>query len=232
MRQRVYFSDKEELYTSRQLSSLVRLAHKYCIVDVEQQALACLKKYFTDKFDLWDNTPGLFVYGHEQHDLSSGIEAIRLARLTNTPEMLPVAFYICTLLEGAVLDGWTRADGAVVHLASEDLRRVIDGYGILQRESHQLLTDQVSVKPHKTCVTPAQCGPILQYLLEKHLENKSPCVLHAFPAYIAYVAKQKLCGCCKDHLTDSSRVERRKLWLRLPYVFDIQAEVPAWKTEP
>lgn len=220
---------KDELYTFGQLSSLVRLAHKYCIVDVEQQGLACLKSYFTDDFDLWDNTPSLFIYGHERNDLSSGIEAIHLARLTNTPEILPVAFYICTLLRGDVVDGWTRPDGTVVHLASEDLRRVINGYGILQRESYQLLTDQVNVKPHGTCVTPARCGPVLQTIHEAYLADKSPWLLHSWPGFIA---TKPLCGRCRAHLTDNARVERRKLWLRLPQVFDLQAEVPAWKTDP
>ncbi|KAL1946218.1 hypothetical protein VTO73DRAFT_15345 [Trametes versicolor] len=221
VRQRVYFPD-EEHYTFTQLSSFVRLGHKYGIVDVEQQALACLKTYFTNKFDLWESfCPGLFGYRHAALCLSSGIEAIHLARLTATPEMLPVAFYICALRGEAVLDGWTRADGTVEHLAPEDLRRAIKGFGTLRFESHRLLTDQFDVTVSVTCTTPAICNLILgrNYLCQ--LDDRSPWPLHPWQQYISL---PDLCKQCSYHLTEHSRAERRKLWRRLPAIFDLLNE--------
>lgn len=114
-----------------ELFAVARLAHKYEVDDLLRQTISCFKTYYTTSFDVW-NTKGQFgdvpfEVSHEESPLIYGIGVINLARLTNNPSMLPLAFYDCSSLGGKVVNGWKCPDGTVEDLSSEDLKRCFDG---------------------------------------------------------------------------------------------------------
>ncbi|KAM5531292.1 hypothetical protein V8D89_015047 [Ganoderma adspersum] len=89
------------------LASLVRMAHKYAVPDILDHALSRLKKYYTNDLVAWQNSDARarYVAAKDRHALM----VIKLARLTNTPSLLPTAFLLCTKL----LATWTIAKRGV-----------------------------------------------------------------------------------------------------------------------
>ena len=81
--------------------------HTRTLKDLEQ-ALVCLNIHFTDRYESWRSSleqPAQF----DCSDNSIGIGGVNLARPTNHPGVLPVAVYMCALLEGNVVHGYTLA---------------------------------------------------------------------------------------------------------------------------
>ncbi|TFK89940.1 hypothetical protein K466DRAFT_518023 [Polyporus arcularius HHB13444] len=128
----------KKTYTFAQLSALVRLAHKYEIDDIQNEALSVLKTQFA--YDL--KNPWL-CDGEKAFNMPNpacAIEVIHLARLTDTPALLPFAFYMCATIGGKTAEGWRREDGTTVYLSQEDLKRFIDGSMRLARKAGELVS--------------------------------------------------------------------------------------------
>ena len=107
-----------------ELHAAVHLAHKYQCPDVEAHALFVLKKYYTSDF-AEHNAYSVSATTLAVPLRSSAIAAANIARLTETPSMLPFALYLACTLSDCVMDGYQRRDGSVEHLAADDLRRCI-----------------------------------------------------------------------------------------------------------
>ncbi len=110
-------------------SAIIWLSHKYRIEQLQEQALAALKEHYCGTLDAYDAR----VPVYDQNDRRSGesrVEVIELARLTDTPFLLPVAFceYLTRTTMRELLRGWPRReDGTLVRLADGDLQRCLDG---------------------------------------------------------------------------------------------------------
>ncbi|KAI1795330.1 hypothetical protein LXA43DRAFT_1090978 [Ganoderma leucocontextum] len=87
------------IHTFDELAAVIRLAHKYNVPQVQDQALP-----------------------HIALKPAHSIGVINLACLTDMPSLLSVAFYDCAHRGSALLDGWTHEDGTVEHLSDADLR--------------------------------------------------------------------------------------------------------------
>ncbi|TBU29247.1 hypothetical protein BD311DRAFT_777621 [Dichomitus squalens] len=70
------------------LVSLIRMAHKYDIKDVLDDALSRLKKYLPKDLSAWQDSSARarYVFSNSIRDV---MDIIPLARLTNTPSLLP-----------------------------------------------------------------------------------------------------------------------------------------------
>ncbi|KAH9910838.1 uncharacterized protein B0H18DRAFT_405977 [Fomitopsis serialis] len=83
------------------LSYRIRLAQKYGIGDLLEESIWQLKKHYPTTFSEWTDV--------QRHYSPRAITAVNLARLTNTPSILPSASYVCCqlpnhdLLDGASL---------------------------------------------------------------------------------------------------------------------------------
>ncbi|KZT72350.1 hypothetical protein DAEQUDRAFT_705484 [Daedalea quercina L-15889] len=114
------------------VTSVARLAHKYGINNILEDALDRMKSCFSDALFQWaeaDENGGSHLMTYEETD---AIAAVNIARLTNTTTMLPVALYICYQPETeAILNGVTRDDGTIEQLAPDDIVRCIDARRIL-----------------------------------------------------------------------------------------------------
>ena len=102
------------------LESLIRMGHKYAIQDVLKDAMARLKKYYTDNLDVWLDEDGRAKY--VETNRSDAMNVIQLARLTNTPTLLPVAHLICSTLHSHTL---------LSYLPNEDSARILEGRSLL-----------------------------------------------------------------------------------------------------
>lgn len=105
------------------LSAVIRLDHKYELTALCEEALGYLTSYYTTDFDTWTskwNTSGW------QPQPVHAIGAIALARLTNTPSILPTAFYTCcTLSPHDLVRGYTSKYGVQHRLDDADLERCL-----------------------------------------------------------------------------------------------------------
>lgn len=102
------------------VANCARPSHKYAIKNLFQTSVRELKRYYPDSLDAWDMRPTTY-------NPRNAVTAINSARLTDTPSILPAAFYDCCQLDGTSLTGWVCAGTAVDRLSFEDLARCIDG---------------------------------------------------------------------------------------------------------
>ncbi|KAI0642599.1 hypothetical protein C8Q79DRAFT_916877 [Trametes meyenii] len=215
-KRRIHLRENASGCSFNQLASLVRMAHKYCIEDVEQQAISCLKLYFTQDFDEWEKGQGLF--GMVQNP-SRGIGALHLAQLTQNRDMYPVALYTCALAQGDIVEGWRREDGTVEYLSLEDLAKCIRGYGKLCTEAARLPARVFDTEPPDTCTTPEECEGLIQDLCHE-AECWFPQCLDLLHNSTEMINETKMCGKCKALLHERDKDERRKLWDWLTFIFD------------
>ncbi|KAI0642606.1 hypothetical protein C8Q79DRAFT_982921 [Trametes meyenii] len=219
-RQLIYTPYDGSAFTFDQLSSLVRLGHKYGIEDVEKQALSCLKLYYTIKFKAWEAsyTPC------DLTDARQSIGVVNLARLTDNIDMLPVALYTCATLKGEVTKGWAREDGTVEYLSPEDLGRCIEGFGRMCSEASPLATRVFTMSPaeQSNSAHVTVCGhQIRTFRTQAQAVNtETLALLHGASDIFMSTS---LCASCKAFLIAHDKAERRKLWAKLPSWFGLEA---------
>ncbi|TFK89933.1 hypothetical protein K466DRAFT_544302 [Polyporus arcularius HHB13444] len=215
-KKRSFFQKSDDVvFTIDELSSVVRLSHKYQVEDLQSQALSALQMYFTDSFAQWDTVES--DYPFDPPEATAGIEVVHLATLTDTPGMLPVAMYTCATGGSSILDGWCREDGTVVHLNKEDLGRVIDGFGSLQRGSVAMNRTIFHPMPSGSCLTPISCRSIMTTMRTNLTErtNDSDLLHH----WRHVIDQHDICKPCSKMLKARDTAERRRLWKELPSIF-------------
>ncbi|KAL1938094.1 hypothetical protein VTO73DRAFT_11923 [Trametes versicolor] len=224
---------------SAMLSAVIRLAHKYGFTELESQGIACLKTFYTHDFDTWQRakrfeTPLPF----RLYDFSP-IEVIHIARLTDTPTLLPIAFYQCAT-EGDVIaklaEGHTREDGTSVKLDADDLLRCLKGQRYFANRGFSTFTYLFDAVPDKHCTKRKDCGDILQSIraeAEDHMRDYEsilcPLELWWHSPYRYYEPQDRwpeneLCSCCFSMMKKRDRDEREEIWDDLPGVFSL----PEW----
>ncbi|KAH9948565.1 hypothetical protein B0H21DRAFT_733074 [Amylocystis lapponica] len=100
------------------VASLIRLGHKYQMLDLRNAALERLKTLFPNNFDAWENLDTAWesavMTGEDDGD---EIIAVNLGRLTGEASILPTALYFCCQLKGDwIVNGITLADGTTEKL--------------------------------------------------------------------------------------------------------------------
>lgn len=210
-----------------QVVAVIGLAHKYNIADLERQALSVLKTCYCHTFEAFQSESRPITVSK-----IDAIPVVTLARLTDTPTMLPLALYDCCALLSSVLDGRTGEDGRSDHLAPEDLRRCIDGRDALAREATLVLFQIFHPLPVDGCLSPSSCRKGSRKLLVAagtHPGAIDPDVLGSWSSFIkAGVIEYGLCKGCEECLLERDKSVRREVWGRLPQLFGLQIE--GWGT--
>ncbi|KAI1786292.1 hypothetical protein LXA43DRAFT_952775 [Ganoderma leucocontextum] len=220
--------------TLDEISAFIRLADKYDIRHVQDQAMAALKEYFPGDFDTFNlsGAPG----GDSIPSLATqAIGAVNLARLTDMPSILPLALYQCAHLEGVLLDGWKRKDGTVEHLSPADLRRCIDARRALIWAHVRLVFRLFDGHPSAGCTSRAWCTEKLRVFLglivtaveiadsdpsENWTAQSHP--LEGWTEGLRQLGDEaSLCKSCVEELIRRSYQERKKVWNRLPKIFNV-----------
>ncbi|PIL26531.1 hypothetical protein GSI_12289 [Ganoderma sinense ZZ0214-1] len=214
----------ERVRSFDEISAVIRLAHKYHIPSIQEQALRALQAYhFTSDFDVYFGPPKNHISLHNiQH-----IGAVNLARLTDTPLMLPSALYGCCHIGGRLLDGWTREDGTVEHLSTDDIKRCFDAHFLLAREQAPVPSRLCAPVPLDRCTERGRCklyvtalagSPSLVEMVMKEdmLTDRSP--------LIRSLQSNSMCDGCMQVLLEWDRLERKRVWDRLPQIFGIAVD--------
>ena len=200
---------------------MVRLAHKYHIQSVLDQAIRALQEYpLTHDFNDLFPPP-------KQHIAMEGsqyIGAVTLARLTDTPLMLPYALYQCSLLGGSLLDGWKREDGTVEHLCTADVKRCFDGRIAIGQQQSLFIHLLFTPIPPGRCTDLGRCAV---YLESMALHSVSLSRLQR-PVFFDWAPRIRMlrdvCEACKGVLLERNKVERQLIWDRLPQTYGIAIE--------
>ncbi|KAH9910893.1 uncharacterized protein B0H18DRAFT_836473, partial [Fomitopsis serialis] len=118
------------------MANCIRLAHKYDIPDLLEDALEKLEGYYPESDpDSWDTVCG-------DGPSTRAIVALNLAHLTDTPSIFPAAMYDCCNLDGqTILAGRIHSDGAADFLSPVDLARCIDGKARLCSRNSQVIRE-------------------------------------------------------------------------------------------
>ncbi|PIL26479.1 hypothetical protein GSI_12237 [Ganoderma sinense ZZ0214-1] len=221
---------RTERRTFDELSAVIRLAHKYHIQDVQDQALAFLQEtVFPSSFARWYEP---FTGTHVTAIQSIGV--VNIARLTNTPSLLPHGFYFCTYLGGKLFDGWTREDGTVEQLSTDDLRRCFDGQRALALEANLIPGEIFTEAQMADCTSPARCQLTWQQTLrgigtcrEVNVDRRA---LDRWNPMITNMAKDemgapaRICRVCEKELLRRERRQRYLIWKKLPEIFGVTVE--------
>ncbi|KAI1795348.1 hypothetical protein LXA43DRAFT_38340 [Ganoderma leucocontextum] len=209
------------------LQAAIHLAHKYQCPDVEKQALAVLKTYYT-----------AFFADHASYDASrsplseplraAAIAAVNIARLTDTRSMLPFALYQVCTLEGQILDGYERRDGSVEHLSGQDLRLCLDARSALAREKANLLKAVTFMPDRRSgCEWDWKCTDARRNVNEAARSDMlGDCdVLDAHSGAIeAWAENFGVCSVCKREMLQREDEEQRRVWMLLPDMFGLTVE--------
>ncbi|KAM5539634.1 hypothetical protein V8D89_006743 [Ganoderma adspersum] len=204
-----------------EVSAVVRLAHKYHIQSVQDQAVRALLEHpFSINCHIFSSP------SKQQISIRGAqfIGAVNLSRLTDTPLILPFALYQCSRLGSTLLDGWKREDGTVEHLCMADLKRCIDARVVLGKEESFVLHRHFAPVPLDKCEGLVPCAASLERLrcntLDKERLQNSVFIDRS--AGIRRV--NSLCEGCKQVLQERNRVELQRIWDSLPQVFGITVE--------
>ncbi|KAI1787620.1 hypothetical protein LXA43DRAFT_1098154 [Ganoderma leucocontextum] len=205
-----------------EISAVVRLAHKYCIQSVQDQAVRTLQEhYFASDFNAYLGLSKSQISIDRIHYIG----AVNLARLTNTPLLLPMALYGCCYLGGLLVGGWTREDGTVEHLCMADLKRCFDARITLVQEQFLLLSCLFDAVPPEQCAEHGRCAPFLSNIQRKILREEVMMKKDVLWDWSPFMREMKgVCGACVQVLLERNRVERQRIWDSLPRIFGIVVE--------
>lgn len=210
--------------TFDEVAALARLAHKYHVQDIEDEALDLLRQPYTDSFDEW-------VAGKKPESISvervHAIGAVNVARLTGMTSMLPIALYYCCNLGSNLLDGWKREDGHIEHLSVDDLKRCFTARETLCKTGAQIFLKIFHDQPSATCLNVEKCRTALSEMTQSrvkfHLPTAVECrVLRSWKRVIdADSLTYGICIMCKMDLFARDEEARREVWDKLPDIFGV-----------
>ena len=212
---------------------LVRLGRKYQIDSLYNDALGVLKTFLTTQYGSWYDEPRYDAWGRYGLD---PIAAVNLARLTDTPSILPIALYLCCQLRTEdLLRGTTHPDGTSQQLTLDDLRRCVDARVLLTREKDAAVERIFDLTMSEHCADLGSCKERLEYhmaIYRKRVMDNTPGWNIAGP-WLPYVwlkscssergyGEPPLCSHCMALLELQHRDVCAKMWEDLPRYFDLE----------
>ncbi|KAI0365135.1 hypothetical protein BV20DRAFT_973566 [Pilatotrama ljubarskyi] len=217
------------------LASLIRMSHKYGVQDLYNTALARLKKFYTSDFDAWDDKKARRRY--VTTTAADALTVLELARLTNTPSLLPTAYLICCSLDKArrVKKRTRHERPLLAELSPWDLKHVVTGKAKLAQRRAARLLGLLRAAPCEGCSRPEKCAYAVQRTLQRidlaELEQGMDDALafdHLFGWFWTRGQVERLCGRCMTASDEAHTKLRLETWYKLPEIFGI--EVPGWPT--
>lgn len=206
-----------QFLTFSHVASLIRLGHKYDIKSILRDALECLESGCLVQFDLWKNPGWKNSSLASMRDIDM-ITAVNLARLTNTPSILPAALYGCCVLDDtSLLSGVLRENGTCEKLSDDDLQNCLDGREKLQeanRTSRSWIIDDIQ-SHSQTCQSTQLCANALQALGRKAFRAGKLSTHNVFDSLLHNLDVQ-LCGSCRAMIKAKDLEGQRVIWSELP----------------
>ncbi len=231
------------------LAACLELSHKYDIEHIRTEALDRMRTCFCHDFDTMNSSAQFNEVGHWKTVLLSSsslqltvatdaIRAVNLIRLVDEPTMLPVAFYLCSLLPiPIILSGTMLPNGRTAMLSPDDLVRCIEGRTNLVLRACKQSERLFIPIPSDQCSTRRQCIAFLQSKSSGHQKERDyrmdvHCVTfygmgRAIPRSSEFSA---LCEVCFRGFLSRHVEEMRYIWENLPG--DLGLKVSEWDAAP
>lgn len=218
-----YLTEGQPVIQFEELFAVARLANKYGIDDIQAQALSCLEDsgYFSSDVDHFRRPDPTKVSVQPVH----AIGAVILARLTNTPSMLPAALYRCTALGGAVIDGWARADGTTEHLSRADLKCCINARATLAEDGWRVFCLVFDERVDASCLRRDECAAGLRWVRGTILNGEQSQEQPALRDWTREILRGRLdhrfCRLCENALQGRNQSGMYSFWAKLPGRFGL-----------
>ncbi|PIL33299.1 hypothetical protein GSI_04749 [Ganoderma sinense ZZ0214-1] len=225
------------------------MGHKYSIPKVMNDALSRLKKYYPTTLTAWDDVTTREGYVTAQP--IDAFEAVRLARLTETPSLLPSALFACceNMCSISVKDDCAPPEHQLLlyGLSVQDSRRLIKGrenltLGVVERllklvAKHSSLPSDYRAS-HRACVEKVIAILNLRTLdgsffkkTRHHAALQPLCEWFVNLTDTAATGRQGLqCESCLKYLRRTDEKSRGEAWSHLPETFDLH--VNDWPSAP
>ncbi|KAI1787705.1 hypothetical protein LXA43DRAFT_683603 [Ganoderma leucocontextum] len=205
------------------LASLVRMAHKYAIQDVLADALFRLKKYYTSDLAAWQDPDSRARYVTATDDDAPAV--VELARLTNTPSLLPAAFLVCAKL---ATRSWVHGDesmvSAIASLPISDQLTLTTAKVFLTQACATRTLHLLAVVPCTGCTTRGTCKAIREaplgtlrergYITVTNITDQD--ALQPMAEQIWANQWAKFCARCQSALRETDEKFIKMLWSKLP----------------
>ena len=192
-----------------------------------QRSLAYLKKHFVESFDTWARIdpprPPAFEAIHS-------IGVVNLARMTNTPSLLPTALMSCCMLKPSELvNGFAREDGTPEKLSQEDIGRCFLGRANLMQANTLATLGLFTQTLSDGCTRRDVCAPVFLKLIDELRNNERVvCTLEWYKYWSDYIDgrddDRRICAPCYKMLQEREKVAHRDIWRRLPELMDVVVE--------
>ncbi|KAK7690526.1 hypothetical protein QCA50_005624 [Cerrena zonata] len=236
-----FFGFQQQIIHFQTIAALLRLGHKYGLTELEQEAIARLKRLFpTELDDFFDEYTGS-KYDRDNRSLccpdskihlksSDAVEAINLARTYNIPSILPSAFYICSRLPINLLVKGVPTLGSRVSrnmLSRADLVRCLEGQIELSRR-YVLRWETLHEAIGKgSCIDTKLClSSKLEWAKEGHrawqYQDAIGCCLLDSDWATSGRSQELLCDGCDGKRESLWEKFRRETWNDLSVIFDLQ----------
>ncbi|KAI1790295.1 hypothetical protein LXA43DRAFT_947373 [Ganoderma leucocontextum] len=214
--------------TYHQLSSIIRMSHKYQCEKLLERCVAYLKRFYHDNFEGWrDNSTCISPPNFER---IHAIGVVNLARLLGHDKMLPGALMACCMLETEIADGFACEDGTRETLAPADLARCMVGRAKLLEANVQATLRILHQEVHPECMRRDVCAGVLVGLLKK-LEDGT--VLYSlrwdwtWTSYVEWAdTRRELCLRCFEMLGKGGRQKDQhfEIFGRLPDMMGVKVD--------
>ncbi|KAI8992759.1 hypothetical protein BD414DRAFT_535346 [Trametes punicea] len=129
--------------------SAIRLGLKYQMSALINLSVNYLKRYFSDKFEVWSNNDS---YVPPSFDATHVIGVVNLARLIGELHMLPTAILACCAGGSDIFHGFLREDGSREQLTIDDLALCFSAQGRLIQESIRIVPQVLASPVPTTCL--------------------------------------------------------------------------------
>ncbi|KAI0706733.1 hypothetical protein C8T65DRAFT_225727 [Cerioporus squamosus] len=203
------------------LSSLIRMGHKYQLEYTVEAALEYLQPYYPSRLTEWEamraGPPNFSALDH--------IGVVNIARLTDTPDLLPVAFLHCCALDPKVLrEGFKREDGTWEKLSPEDLATVLIARAELIKAD--ALDCLYILRIGQNCEDPDGCSETLMTVLSEHIgaqEWKESFEAGWRQSWKAYLEGIDMVPCegCTDEIEEREQEKVEELWNNWPTIVGV-----------
>ncbi|OJT06832.1 hypothetical protein TRAPUB_2308 [Trametes pubescens] len=233
------------------VAAIVELGHKYQIDHLCAEGLDRMKTCFCHRFSTMQSTAefgsmtphggttselGLYSSTLQVRPSRDAIRAVNLVRLVGEDSMLPVAFYLCTLLPVATLLSGTAMGRGLRHtLSGPDLALCLEARTRLaMRASQRVQSLWDPLCCSNKCFTANTCDAALwthrraQRQLDRAVQS-IPSVFENLERRIRSAKADGLCEACIEAVLFRHVEEMRFIWKKLPE--DLDLEIAGWDAD-
>ncbi|CCM01080.1 uncharacterized protein FIBRA_03128 [Fibroporia radiculosa] len=191
--------------------------------------MARMKSCFSGDMDAWAHAHAARGSAAMSFEPADAVQAVQLARLTQTDSMLVVALFMCCQLPARQI---LLGGGQAGRLAAEDAAACVDGRMRLLNDGIAATYRVFNAGRSPLCADAKHCVRFPRAVLASRIDVDRACDGALMPVLDGWdelvdgaLVDGKLCKACGLHYKRKGLQERRAFWRRLPRYMGVQASV-------